>query len=307
MLSRNEAPRLPELALSLGGTEAVAAFDGGSGTSALRFRYTVQAGDFDGDGISVAAGPNALVGGRIEDAAGEVVPRDFGALPARSGHRVDAVRASAVDIEIVSAPIGEDYGLGETIEVEVAFDEVVHVTADGGELQLVLAVGEHSRRATFVDGSGTDTLSFAYRVEPDDRDDDGISIGPDALVGGVIEDIAGNETEEAGRRLPALPAQPGHRVNPDLDRIAPTVVRVAVRRCPPMRPTASTRRSPWKWNSTRRSTSAAHRPWNCRSARPRTEPASTRAAAPGRSHSAMWFGPAISTTTASASVPERTR
>ena len=227
-----DGPHLPELALSIGGAEAVAAFDGGGGTSVLRFRYTVQAGDFDDDGISIAAGPGALAGGRIEDAAGATVARDFAALAAAPEHRVDAVRASAVGIEIVSSPVGADYGLGETIEVEVAFDEVVHVTEDDSPLELVLAVGAHSRRASFADGSGTDTLSFSYRIEADDRDDDGISIGPDALVGGVIEDIAGNETEDAQRRLPPLPAQPGHRVNPDLDTVAPTVARVVIASTP---------------------------------------------------------------------------
>ena len=232
VLSRTEAPVLPELAVSVGGAEAVASFDGGSGTNVLRFRYTVQAGDFDDDGISVAAGPGSLRGGLIEDAEGAAMPRNFAALAPEPGQRVDAVRPSAVGVEIVSSPRDEDYGLGESIDVEVSFDEVVHVTEGDSQLELVLAVGEHSRRAFFVDGSGTDTLSFSYRIGAADRDDDGISIGPDALVGGVIEDVAGNETGEAERRLPALPAQPGHKVNPDIDTVAPTVARVAIASMP---------------------------------------------------------------------------
>ena len=224
---RGGAPPLPELALSIGGAEHRAAFNGGSGTSTLRFRYTVQGGDFDADGISVAAGPDSLLGGVIRDAQGDDVARNFDALPADARHRVDAVRARAVEVRIASSPAGTEYGLGETLRLEAEFDEVVYVTG-GDELALLVGVGGETRRAAYTDGSGTETLVFEYRIGTEDRDEDGISVGPDAIVGGVIEDGAGNESEAAERRIPALPAQPGHKVNPDLDRVPPLVSAVAI-------------------------------------------------------------------------------
>ena len=58
----------PILQLSIGGNTRDAAFTTGSGTSTLHFRYTVQAGDLDEDGISIASG--ALQGGEITSASG---------------------------------------------------------------------------------------------------------------------------------------------------------------------------------------------------------------------------------------------
>ena len=224
---RGGDPSLPELALSIGGAEHRAAFNGGSGTSTLRFRYTVQGGDFDADGISVAAGPDSLLGGVIRDAQGDDVARNFDALPADPRHRVDAVRARAVAVRIVSSPAGTEYGLGETLRLEAEFDEVVYVT-DGDELALLVGVGGETRRAAYTDGSGTETLVFEYRIGTEDRDEDGISVGPDAIVGGVIEDGAGNESEGGRTAHSGAARAAGHKVNPDLDRVPPLVSAVAI-------------------------------------------------------------------------------
>ncbi|MDE0192889.1 MAG: hypothetical protein OXQ90_16165, partial [Gammaproteobacteria bacterium] len=216
-----------ELALSVGGTERRAAFVDGSGTSELRFRYVVQAGDMDDDGISVAAGPDSLLGGRIQDADGNVVARNFPALAADGAHRVDAVRARAEEVRIVSSPGDAGYGLGDTVELVAVFNETVYVT-DAAELTLQIGIGAETRSAAYADGSGTDTLVFEYRIAADDRDDDGISVGPDAIVGGLIEDAAGNASEGAERRVPPLPADSQHKVNPDVDRVPPIVAEVAI-------------------------------------------------------------------------------
>ncbi len=59
---------LPYIALTIGSTSQHATYVSGSGTSSLTFRYTVQAGDSDSDGVSVGA--LTLNGGIIQDAAG---------------------------------------------------------------------------------------------------------------------------------------------------------------------------------------------------------------------------------------------
>ena len=170
-------------------TRAAARFVAGSGTDTLTFRYTVQAGDSDGDGVSISAGVGALQGARIEDFAGNAVVRTFPGLAADSNHKVDGVSPSLTAVRIVSTPdANATYGLNEEIRVEVDFGEEVHVT---GDLTLTLSIGENSRAATFVGGSGTDTLTFGYVVGSDDYDSDGISIGPTALRGGVVEGRGG--------------------------------------------------------------------------------------------------------------------
>ena len=92
-------------------------------------------------------------------------------------------------------------------------------------MTLVLSIGEYSRAATFTGGSGTDTLMFRYVVQEDDYDDDGISIGPNALRGGVIEDAAGNPVE---RTFPGLEADGGQTVDGRVDRVVPVILRVAI-------------------------------------------------------------------------------
>ena len=183
----------------------------------LVFRYTVQDGDFDDDGIAIA--PGALVGGTIEDAVGNPVNRTLGtSVQVFEEHRVDAVPPSVYGVQIRSVPGDEGfYVAGDVIEVEVTFSETVYVSAgDEGPLRLELSIGAQSRAAAYVRGGGTPTLLFRYEVQLGDRDDDGISIGPDALVGGVIEDEGGTDfdfEEDGRRRIPAVPRQPGHKVS----------------------------------------------------------------------------------------------
>ena len=58
----------PRLALNIGGATVYANYVAGSGTSALTFRYTIEAGKLDADGISV--GSLSTNGGTIRDLAG---------------------------------------------------------------------------------------------------------------------------------------------------------------------------------------------------------------------------------------------
>ncbi|MDE0350320.1 MAG: hypothetical protein OXM56_11520, partial [Gammaproteobacteria bacterium] len=197
------------LLLSVGEHTRAADLVGGSGTRFLRFRYVVQAGDFDDDGISL--GPSAMQGACIRDHAGnELDPRSVPPLPAQAAHKVNAGGTEpplVTEVEIVSTPqAGATYATGEAIEVEVTFDKQVHVT---GEPVLTISIGAHSRDAAFATGSGTTRLEFRYVVQEGDLDEDGISIAPNALRGGVIEDSVGNA---AVRTFPGLPADSGHGV-----------------------------------------------------------------------------------------------
>ena len=177
----------------------------------LAFAYTVQPGDIDTDGISI--GSEALQEGRITDAVGNPVTRSLDlAIDNDEGHLVDAVEPSVDGIAITSDP-GPDgtYAAGDAIMVTVTFDEDVYVRVTP-PLALVIAVGAASRSAVYVDGSGTTTLRFRYEVQVGDRDDDGISMGPDALdPEGAISDVAGNPPG----RIPAMRRQSGHKVAAD--------------------------------------------------------------------------------------------
>ena len=187
------------------------------------FRYVVQAGDVDEDGVSIAA--SALTGGVIASASGDPVTRTFEAVPAQSGHKVDAPLPATVisEVHITSTPAdGDTYQAEEPIEVAVTFDAEVHVT---GQPAVAVSVGGESRDAAFVSGSGTDMLTFRYVVQQGDVDKDGISIAASALTGGVIASASG---DPARRIFDAVPAQPRHKV----DALGPVTVSVIIATTP---------------------------------------------------------------------------
>jgi hypothetical protein len=59
----------PRIAIDVGGVTRYASYASGTGTSSLTFSYAVQAGDFDANGITIAA-PLDLNGGTLTDLAG---------------------------------------------------------------------------------------------------------------------------------------------------------------------------------------------------------------------------------------------
>jgi hypothetical protein len=82
----------PQLTFALGGGSEVAGYISGTGTAALVFEYTVQAGDDDPNGISVLANSLALNGGTI-NADDDATPADLDhdAVATDSEHKVDTV------------------------------------------------------------------------------------------------------------------------------------------------------------------------------------------------------------------------
>ena len=78
-------------------------------------------------------------------------------------------------IEVISDPARDNntYGVGETIEIEATFSTSVDVDGNPG---LGLSVGSNWRSASYLRGSGSDTLVFGYTVKADDRDSDGIKM-----------------------------------------------------------------------------------------------------------------------------------
>ena len=211
----------PSLALSIGPNVRQARYASGSGTNTLEFRYTVQDGDLDEDGISIGSGPASLAGGAIRDDSGNPATRDFLALHANERHLVDGVAPSIGSAPAISsAPErGDTYRIGEMIELRVTFDDEVQAT---GNPTIALRVGTASREAALADGSGsgTDTLVFRYTVQDGDLDEDGVSAAPDALQRGTITDAVGNP---ASRALPVLQPQRNHKVDGVIATAAVTI------------------------------------------------------------------------------------
>lgn len=109
----------PRLVMDIGGVTRYATYVSGSGTSVLNFSYTVQAGDFDVNGIAVSS-PLDLNGGNIADSGGNAATLTF-TPPITSGIKVQAYLAAfttvpvndgnktAAGFNITGAPNGATY------------------------------------------------------------------------------------------------------------------------------------------------------------------------------------------------------
>ena len=152
------------------------------GGESLFFRYRVQPGDLDLDGISMDGGyvdDDGVTHGIIEGSVShqwnryDSSPWFYGFdLPNR---KVDG-RVYATATEIISiAANGETYGVGENIEIALTYTNPVVVE---GDVLVNLRLGEGSwwRGAAYNRGSGSNTLVFSYTVQPGDQDTDGISL-----------------------------------------------------------------------------------------------------------------------------------
>ena len=98
------------------------------------------------------------------------------------------------DVAVASKPVsGTSYRLGEAIEVAVTFGDRVLVNTSQGTPTLALTVGTQTRQASYVRGTGTTQLVFAYTVVAADSDTDGIAVAADALAlnGGAITNAYG--------------------------------------------------------------------------------------------------------------------
>ena len=108
-------------------------------------------------------------------------------------NRTGDTTGPAVSRVRITSSAGSDrtYGVDETIEVTVTFDETLVIT---GTPELTLNVGGGNRSAEYRSVS-IRAVKFAYRVVTGDNDEDGVSLESNRLsrAGGTIRDGAGND------------------------------------------------------------------------------------------------------------------
>ncbi len=165
----------PRIALTLGASTVYASYLSGSGSSALTFRYTLQAGDLDVDGI-VLAGVIDLNGGTLKDGSGNDLNLTLNSVGSTAAVLVDAVvpnAPSAPDLADLSDSgnntdnITNDTtptltGTAEADSTVTLYDTdgttvLGAVTATGGNWSITsttLSEGSHSLTAKATDGAG---------------------------------------------------------------------------------------------------------------------------------------------------------
>lgn len=180
----------PRLSLTIGAATRYAYYIAGSGSSTLLFRYVVQLGDVDTDGISVAS-PIDLNGGSIRDASNEPANLSF-TPPDTSAVLVDGLQPF---ISSISLPANGTYTTGQLLQFQLQWNEAVNVDTSGGIPRLRLVFGNGDRFADYDSGSGTDTLTFQYIVQAGDFDFDGLALtSPLDLNGATITSAADSDS-----------------------------------------------------------------------------------------------------------------
>ncbi len=175
----------PRLTLTVGAATKYATYQSGTGTDDLLFRYTVEPGDSDNDGISASAVID-LNSGSINDPAGNALTDLSWTPPVLTGVLVNGIAPTIVSI---TPPPDDVYSSTEILEYTVVFSEAITVTGTPG---LTLQIGGQSRTAVYVSGTGTTDLLFRYTVVLSDDDADGVTtVSPMVLSGGTLRNSVG--------------------------------------------------------------------------------------------------------------------
>jgi hypothetical protein len=204
----------PQISINAGGTTVYAAYNSGSGTTALTFRYIVAAGHSDNNGIAVSS-PIGLNGGTMKSPTLVDAGRTFTA-PSTTGILVDGID---IAISSITPPSDSTYKIGQVLDFTVNYNYAATVT---GVPSIQLTVGVSTIQATYVSGSTTTAHIYRYTVASPDVDTNGITtVGPNLqLNGGTIKDIYADNATTAftGTNYP----------NKKVDGVRPTISSMGV-------------------------------------------------------------------------------
>lgn len=217
--------------LTLGGTTGLS-FITGDGTADATMTFEGALTD-----INLALNGMSFLptGGYNGPASLQIASNDLG-LSGSGGNQVDsdtvAITVNSLNPEITSVNVNSPdggYKVGDSIQVTVTFDQAVNVDTTGGVPTLLLETGSVDRLATYVSGSGSNTLTFSYTVQAGDisADLDYQSTGALALNGATIRNAT---SDDAVLTLPTVGGADSIAGQHDLliDGVAPTVASVSV-------------------------------------------------------------------------------
>ncbi|MFT6071476.1 MAG: putative Zn-binding protein involved in type VI secretion/GT2 family glycosyltransferase [Bacteriovoracaceae bacterium] len=187
----------PSLTLETGASDAVVNYSGATAET-LSFAYTVADGHNSTD-LNYNSDIN-LNGGTVTDLAGNTAPVDITTIAAADQLSGTNRRDIVVDTDepavarVSAAEANGLFKLGDTVNVQVIFDEVV--TVNGGVPVLTLETGTTDRAVAYSGGSPSDTLTFAYTVGVGDDNANLDYVATNSLVtgGATIRDASGNDS-----------------------------------------------------------------------------------------------------------------
>ena len=157
----NSAGGTPQLSLTIGATPQQANYMSGSGSSALVFRYTVQSGDLDTDGITV--GNLSANGGTLQDASGNDAVLTLNSVGSTAAVLVDAVAPAAPSTPDLAA--GSDTGDSDTDNLTAATKPTFTGTAEANSTVTIISSVDGTLGTTTTNGSGNWTFASGTMTE----------------------------------------------------------------------------------------------------------------------------------------------
>lgn len=212
VLNITGSPRIPVV---VGGETVFANFLSGDNTKSLVFRYTVQAGDEDLDGIEIADSID-LNGGSINYTVNGVVTNATTSIPSinSSHYFVDTV---SPQVEAITIPANGSYKSGDTLSIVIEYNEALSVV---GSSKLEIDINGITTDFTLSNHNG-DQLTYEYPIQSGDDDSDGLSFSNSSITlnSGSIVDSGGNSANLNLNSLISLPSLSSIFI----DTVAPTV------------------------------------------------------------------------------------
>lgn len=186
-----------------GGTET-AAFLSSSGNTAT-YRYTVQAGDTDADGIQVQPNPITLNGSTIQNTQATNANLTF----AGATNVAALVDTTSPSVSSLTLPAAGPYPVGTPISFSLNLSEPVTLTGTNVTVGLLINGVSQTGTLTTAPGSGLTSLAFSYTVAAGDQPGSGFSVVANSLTigsGSAIADAFGNtaSTTFAGGTEPGV-------------------------------------------------------------------------------------------------------
>ncbi|MDW8244775.1 MAG: hypothetical protein RMJ88_16325, partial [Thermogemmata sp.] len=181
---------IPKLELIISNTRVYADYVSGSGSTSLKFRYVVQRGNYDMDGIDMTPRID-LAGGRIQDALYRDADLTF-TPPDTSWIKINGVVPQV--IRITSNWNTGVIRTGQVLLLRVHFDGPVNVVTSGtNRPYLNLNIGGQTRRAQYVGQPDPHSLIFRYVIQAADVSPNGIIVrSPIQIpVGVTLRDMEG--------------------------------------------------------------------------------------------------------------------
>ena len=196
---------VPQLALRIGSVTRSVPFFRTGGETRLRFLYTVQTDDIDGNGLSIPQNALSLPSGaRIAHSISTNVNAnrnhdavDDDAMQLVDGRLTPPPRISRVSFGQVPS---EPFGFGENLVVRAYFNLPLAIT---GSPRLKVNIGGVERDAVYSpeDTAAAAVPAFKYTVQATDVDMDGVAAPSNAIVLGAGDGIAHAQDTEVAANL----------------------------------------------------------------------------------------------------------